>query len=247
MTKSHYSIGIDYGSESGRVLIINIKTGEIKGMHVIPYKHGVITESLPDNPRRIPIGSALQHPQDYLEVLEVGIPCAMAKAGIHSNQIIGLGVDFTSSTILPVDYDLTPLCFHKDWKYYHHAWPKLWKHHRTKVQTDKIYKAATKRKEIWLRKLGFNISEEWAIPKIYEVFEDARDVYEASAYFLEAADWIVSTLTSTLIRNNCSLGFKAFWNERDGFPEEFFNELDAEFGSTLLSKLHGNITMVYSM
>ncbi|MGM7723911.1 ribulokinase [Metabacillus sp. Hm71] len=244
MTKSHYSIGIDYGSESGRVLIINVKTGEIKGMHVIPYKHGVITESLPINSQRIPIGSALQHPQDYLDVLEVGIPCAMTKAGIQSNQIIGLGVDFTSSTILPVDRELTPLCFQKEWQHFHHAWAKLWKHHHTKVQTEKIYKLAAKRKEKWLRQLGFNISEEWAIPKIFEVFEDARDLYDASASFLEAADWIVSTLTSSLTRNNCSLGFKTFWNESEGFPEAFFIELDAEFGSTLLSKLQGNVKNV---
>lgn len=244
MTNLKYSIGIDYGSESGRVLIVDVKTGEIKGMHVIPYKHGVITETLPNSSQLIPKGSALQHPKDYLEVLEEGVPWAIAEAGITPDQIIGLGVDFTSSTILPVDEKLTPLCFYSELKNSHHAWAKLWKHHHTKPQTEKIYKVASQRKEKWLRRLGYNISEEWAIPKILEIFEDAPNIYSATSYFLEASDWIVSTLTSTLTRNNCSLGFKAFWNETDKFPESFFNEIDVNFGSTILSKLQGEVKNV---
>lgn len=244
MKNQKYSIGIDYGSESGRVLVVDVNTGEIKGMHVIPYRHGVITETLPNSSKRIPKGSALQHPKDYIEVLEEGIPYAIAQAGVRPEQIIGMGVDFTSSTIVPVNEALVPLCFDKVWQDSHHAWVKLWKHHHTKPQTEKIYELATHRKEEWLRRLGYNISEEWAIPKILEVFEDAPEVYASTAYFLEASDWITSTLTSKLTRNNCSLGFKAFWNEKDGFPEEFFNELDAEFGSTILSKLQGEVKNV---
>lgn len=244
MTNLKYSIGIDYGSESGRVLVVDVNTGDIKGRHVIPYRHGVMTETLPNNSLLIPKGSALQHPKDYLEVLKEGIPCAIADAGINPEQIIGLGVDFTSSTILPVDEKLTPLCFHKELRDSHHAWVKLWKHHHTKTQTQKIYRLATKRKEKWLRQLGYNISEEWAIPKILEIFEDAPNIYDTASYFLEASDWVVSTLTSTLTRNNCSLGFKAFWNEKDGFPEEFFKEIDPKFGSTLLSKLQGEVKNV---
>ncbi|WP_318509142.1 FGGY family carbohydrate kinase [Bacillus sp. T3] len=241
MKNIKYSIGIDYGSESGRVLIVNITTGEIKGMQVIPYRHGVITETLPNSSKKIPKGSALQHPNDYIEVLEQGIPLAISKAGIKPEQIIGLGIDVTSSTLITVDETLKPLCLHKEWQDSHHAWLKLWKHHHTKTQTEKIYKLATQRKEKWMRRLGYNISEEWAVPKMLEVFEDAPDVYNATTYFIEAVDWLVSILTSTLIRNNCSLGFKTFWSETDGFPEEFFKELNLEFGSTILSKLDGEI------
>lgn len=244
MTKSFYSIGIDFGSESGRVLIVDVHTGEIKGIHVIPYKHGVIVDSLRPYFNTIPKGSALQDPRDYLEVLKIGIPKAISKAGVDMEQIIGLGIDFTSSTVLPVDENLTPLCFLKDYQNSHHAWVKLWKHHHTKKQRDTIYKLATKRKENWMRKLGYNISEEWMIPKILEIFDAARDIYDATSYFLEAADWIVSILTSTLTRNNCSLGFKAFWNEEEGFPEEFFKELNPEFGKTIHSKLRGDIKKV---
>lgn len=246
MEMKKYSIGIDYGSESGRVLVVDIATGEIKGMQVIPYRHGVITETLPNSEINIPKGSALQHPNDYIEVLEEGVPAAISKAGINPEQIIGLGIDVTSSTIIPVDQNLIPLCFHKEWQDSHHAWLKLWKHHHTKTQTEKIYTLATQRKEKWMRRLGYNISEEWAFPKLLEVFEEGKDVYDATTYFIEAVDWLVSQLTSTLIRNNCSLGFKTFWNDEDGFPEEFLKELDQEFGSTILNKLAGEVKNIGS-
>ncbi|MBO0958811.1 ribulokinase [Neobacillus sp. MM2021_6] len=241
MGDSHYSIGIDYGTESGRVVIVDVNTGEIKATQIVPYRHNVITETLPFYSNQIPKGSALQHPQDYLDVLEEGVPSAITKAQINPKQIIGLGVDFTSSTLVPVDYELTPLCFDPAFQHSHHAWVKLWKHHHTKPQTEKIVHLATQRKEKWLRRLGYNVSEEWAIPKILEVFENAPDVFTNTAYFMEASDWIVSILTSTITRNNCSLGFKAFWNESEGFPEEFFHELDSKFGSTLLEKLQGQV------
>ncbi len=222
----------------------DVQTGEIMGTHIVPYQHGVITEQLPGTNISIPYGSALQHPQDYLDVLEIGIPCAVAKANIDAAQIIGLGIDFTASTVLPVDRDLNPLCFSPQFQNSHHSWVKLWKHHHTKPQTEKIYQLATQRKEKWLRRLGYNISEEWAIPKILEVFDDAPELYARTTYFIEAVDWIVSLLTSTITRSNCSLGFKAFWNEQDGFPEEFFYELDPEFGATIVSKLQGHIKQV---
>jgi L-ribulokinase len=244
MKKSNYSIGIDYGTESGRVIVVDVDSGEIMGRHIVPYHHRVITETLPINSKPIPYGSALQHPQDYLDVLEIGIPCAISNARVHPEQIIGLGIDFTSSTILPVDHALTPLCFYPQYEDSHHAWVKLWKHHHTKPQTDKLYKLASQRKEKWLRRLGYNISEEWAIPKILEVFEDAPELYASTTYFIEAVDWIVSLLTSSITRSNCPLGFKALWNEADGFPDEFFHELDSEFGATIGSKLQGQIKQV---
>jgi L-ribulokinase len=246
MAISRYTIGIDYGTESGRVLIANVTSGEIKETHVIPYRHGVMTEFIPGQSEPIPKGSALQHPKDYLDVLEQGIPCAIEKAGILPEQIIGLGIDFTSSTLLPADKELTPLCFHAAYQDSRHSWVKLWKHHHTKSQTEKIYQLAVKRKEKWLRRLGFNISEEWAIPKILEIYEDAPELYTSASYFLEASDWIVSLLTSKLTRNNCSLGFKAFWNESDGFPVDFFKELDFNFGSSILEKLQGEVKTIGS-
>lgn len=241
---SGYTIGIDYGSESGRVLVVDVSTGEIKGMHVQPYEHAVIIDTLPDGVTSIPNGAALQHPADYLEVMEIGIPCALNQAGIQPSQIIGLGVDFTSSTVLPVDAELQPLCMKGEFQNRYHAWVKLWKHHHTKSQRDKIYDLAMERGESWLNKVGLTISEEWMIPKILEVFEDGRDIYNETVYFLEAADWIVSSLIGEVTRNNCSLGFKAFWNEKDGFPEAFFRELDPEFGETIMAKLGGTVRNV---
>ena len=244
MKKSKYSIGVDFGTESGRVVIVDIHSGETQGTHIVSYRHNVITEYLPMHSEKLPKGSALQHPQDYLDVLEEGIPSAIKKAQITPDQIIGLGIDFTSSTILPTDYNLTPLCFYQELAHSPHAWAKLWKHHNTKSQTEKIYRLALRRNEKWLRRLGYNVSEEWALPKIVEVFEKNREIYNNAAYFIEASDWIVSILTSTITRSNCSLGFKAFWDEEEGYPQDFFMELDEEFGSTVLEKLQGQVRNV---
>ncbi len=241
MVDNYFSIGIDFGTESGRVLLVNVHSGSIEAIKVIPYRHGVIEDTLPINKQRIPKGSVLQHPGDYLHVLKEGVAHVLAESKVNPTHIIGIGVDFTSSTIVPVDHTLTPLCFYSNYHQSPHSWVKLWKHHHTKAETEKIYRVATQRKEKWMRKLGYNISEEWMIPKILEVFEQDREIYTHTAYYLEAVDWIVSILASKVSRNNCSLGFKAFWNEKDGYPEEFFTAIDPEFGKTILPKLAGEV------
>ncbi|MDY0404638.1 ribulokinase [Virgibacillus sp. 179-BFC.A HS] len=237
-----YSIGIDFGTESGRVLIIHTATGHIAASSVIPYKHGVITEKLPsDENTKLPKDFALQHPQDYLDVIYQGIPLAMEKARISKEAIVGIGVDFTSSTVLPVDNALRPLCFQKKWQNNPHAWVKLWKHHSPKKETDEIMKKAVSKKYNWLRKYGFNISTEWFIPKCLETLNAAPEVFEAADMFLEAGDWVVSQLTNEVVRSNCSLGFKAFWNEDEGFPKLFFSELSDSFTDITKTKLRGRI------
>ncbi|MDR9796624.1 ribulokinase [Aeribacillus pallidus] len=237
-----YTIGIDFGTESGRVLIVNIDDGSIKGQCVIPYAHGVITEMLPTNDgTRLPRDYALQHPGDYLEVIMKGIPHAIKDANISSSQIIGIGIDFTSSTMVAVDEKGKPLCFHKEFQNNPHAWVKLWKHHGPKKETEEMFKLASSHKESWLKNYGYNISTEWFIPKCYEVFCKDREVYEKASLFLEAGDWIVSQLTGKVVRSNCSLGFKAFWNENSGFPVQFFEKLHPEFKNIVSSKLKGKI------
>lgn len=240
MTKL-YSIGIDYGTESGRVLLINVHSGEIAATVVLPYKHGVIDSKDERIPYKLPFGTALQDPQDYLEILLAGIPHAIEKAQIESSQIIGIGIDFTSSTVLPVDEHHVPLCFINEYKTNHHAWVKLWKHRLKFPVKDKMYKLALKEDASWFRRLGQNISEEWAIPKIYETFILAPDVYKRAAYFIEAGDWVTTTLTGELTRNNCALGFKACWTAEDGFPTDYFKSIDADFGQSLPDKLAGPV------
>lgn len=236
-----FSIGIDFGTESGRVLFINVHTGEIVATEVISYAHGVIDSNDNRFPYDLPYGTAIQDPNDYLEVLSKGIPNALKQAKINSTQIVGIGFDFTSSTLLPIDEYFTPLCSNPKFKENHHAWVKLWKHRLSISIKDEMYTLAKERDERWFRKLGHNISEEWAIPKIYETFIKAPELFKEASYFIEASDWISTILTGKLTRNNCSLGFKTFWSEEDGFPIEYFKALNHEFGFLLPSKLAGPV------
>lgn len=235
-----YTIGVDYGTESGRVLIVNIANGEVVASEVIPYPHGVITED-ERIPYPLPKGAALQDPADYVDVLTVGIPRALEASGIAADDIVGIGFDFTASTILPIDKHWQPLCQNAQFRANHHAYVKLWKHQLSIPVKDRLYKEADARNERWFRQLGHNISEEWAIPKIVETFEAGRDVYNATYQFIEAGDWVTTLLTGQYGKNNCALGFKMFWTKEDGFPTDYFKAIDEELGETLVSKLEAPV------
>lgn len=234
-------MGIDFGTESGRVLITD-KNGQIVSASIVNYKHKVITEKLPTVEKYfLPKEYALQHPEDYLEVLQKGIPSAMQKANIANENIVGIGIAFTSSTVLATDSNLTPLCLYEQYKKKPQSWVKLWKHHGAQEEARRIYNTAVEREENWLSSYGNHVSAEWFLPKCLETFYKDRELYDNTSLFMEAGDWVVSMLTGKIVRSNCALGFKAFWNEKDGFPYDFFKALDLEFGKSLPSKLRGDI------
>src|SRR5699024_1368904 len=122
-----YSIGVDCGTGSGRVLIVDTKTGAVVGMSVIHFKNEKVKRNLVNV--NIPYSFSLQDPTEYLRVLKEGIPEAIKKAGIHKNQIVGLGIDATSASILPTDDQFNPLSEYKIFKNEPHSYLKLWKHH----------------------------------------------------------------------------------------------------------------------
>lgn len=104
-----YAIGVDYGTESGRALLVDLSNGEEVAMHVTPYPHGVIDERLPVSGIMLEHDWALQHPADYIEVLIRSVPAVIKESGIHPADVIGIGIDFTACTMLPVDGEGTPL------------------------------------------------------------------------------------------------------------------------------------------
>lgn len=234
---TNYVIGVDYGTASGRVLIVDVSNGEVMASAVVPYAHQVITEADERIPYTLPSGTAIQDPQDYIDVLTQGIPQALHKTTITQQQIVGIGFDFTSSTILPVDASYKPLCFQPTFMNNHHAYVKLWKHQLSLPIKEELYTIAQQQNASWFRQLGSTISEEWAIPKIIETFRTSPEIYHAATHFIEAGDWIVGQLTKNFTKNNCALGFKTFWTEEDGFPSEYFAQVDALLGQTLEQKL----------
>lgn len=236
-----YALGIDFGSLSGRAVLLDLETGEETATAVCEYAHAVMSERLPDG---TPLADnwALQHPNDYLDVLRVAVPCVIQKAKIEPQQIVGVGVDFTASTVLPVKKDGMPLCMLKEFEHEPHAYVKMWKHHAAQPYADRINEIAACYDPSMLALFGDRVSSEWLIPKVMETLDKAPAVYEAMDHFVEAADWIVWKLCGNLVRNACLSGYKALWNKRTGYPsEEFFARLDPRMRHFIRDKLSGPV------
>lgn len=233
-TDTALSIGIDYGTLSGRVLILDLATGaELAGVDV-PYSHGAIEDTLPGSGERLGADWSLQHPLDYVDVVERGIPEAISRAGVDPRRVIGIGVDFTSCTVLPTAADGTPLCVTDEWRAHPHAWPKLWKHHAAQSHADRLTEIAQQRGESFLARYGGRISSEWYFPKLLQIYEEDREVYDAAATFIEATDWIVWQLTGSERRCSCAVGYKAFWSADHGLPPAaYFDAVSAGFSGSV--------------
>ncbi len=238
---SKYSIGVDFGTLSGRAVLVDVDTGEELAVSVLEYPHAVMDKTLPDG---TPLGQdwALQHPSDYIQVLSFTIPQVMQQAGAEAKDVIGVGIDFTACTILPVKKDGTPLCFFPHYASRPHAYVKLWKHHAAQDKANRLNQIAQERGEKWLARYGGKISSEWMFPKIWQVLDEDEDIYNAADYFLEAADWIVWQLTGRQTRNACTAGYKAIWNKQDGYPSKaFFKALDERLENVVEEKLNCEI------
>ena len=218
------TIGVDFGTESGRVLLLDVRSGKELAVAEVRYRHGVIDQRLPSTGSELPPDTALQDPGDYLEVLYQGIPEALATGNVAAEEVIGIGVDFTCCTVLPVTGDGTPLCQLEEWRHHLHAWVKLWKHHSAQPVADRLNEVAVDRNESFLARYGGRLSSEWYFPKLIETWQNDRPLYDAMSAFVEATDWIVWHLTGTLVRASCSAGYKAFWSASDGLPSAAYFE-----------------------
>ncbi|RKP53101.1 ribulokinase [Cohnella endophytica] len=237
-----YAIGVDYGTQSGRAVLVDLTNGHEVADHVTPYPHGVIDETLPTSGKQLEHDWALQHPGDYIEVLRRSIPAVLAQSGVSPADVIGLGIDFTACTMLPVDERGTPLCFKPEWSDNPHGWVKLWKHHAAQDEADRLNAMAAQRGEKFLPRYGGKISSEWMIAKVWQIANEAPDVYDASDLFTEATDWVISQLTGNFVRNSCTAGYKSIWHKREGYPSsDFFKALDPRLENLTETKLRGDI------
>ncbi len=239
--RQKYAIGIDYGTESGRAVLVSLEDGKEVADHVTLYRHGVMDEKLPSG-IELDFDWALQHPHDYLEVLEKSIPEVLKKSGISPDDIVGLGIDFTACTMLPIDERGEPLSNHPDLKDNPHSWVKLWKHHAAQDEANKLNEIAEQREERFLPRYGGRISSEWMIAKIWQILNEAPYIYERTDRFVEATDWVISKLTGNLIRNSCTAGYKSIWHKQDGYPSrDFFKALDPRLEDLVETKLRGSV------
>src|SRR5215210_2531825 len=196
-----YAVGIDFGTESGRAVIVEIATGRELAGSVHQYANGVIDQKLPGTAIALEPDWALQDPADYVEVFKKAVPAALAESGVDPDDVVGIGIDFTACTMLPTTSDGTPLCFLPEWRNEPHAWVKLWKHHAAQPEADRINEVARQRGEPWLKRYGDKISSEWFFSKALQILNEDARVYRAADRLIEAADWVVWQLTGRETRN----------------------------------------------
>ncbi|MFD3686977.1 ribulokinase [Nocardiopsis sp. NPDC058631] len=231
------TIGIDFGTLSGRAVVVRAADGAELGSAAHTYRHGVITAHLPGSSAPLAPETALQSPEDYREVLATAVPEALRASGASPAQVIGIGTDFTSCTVLPVTADGTPLCELPGLAGRPHAWPKLWRHHAAQPEADEINALAEKRGETWLARYGGRISSEWQFAKALQVLREDPEVYERTDRWIEAADWIVWELCGRETRNVATAGYKGIHQDGAWPSADFLTALDPRFATFAEDKL----------
>ncbi len=233
-----YTIGLDYGTNSVRCLIVDVTNGDELGTAVYEYETGeagIILDPADHNLAR-------QNPADYLKGVEVAVKAAITEAkdavkGFESNQIIGIGIDTTGSTPIPVDKNGTPLNMLDEFKDNPNAHAWLWKDHTGHAEAAEITVLAEKEHPEYLAKCGGTYSSEWFFSKILHCLRTDPKVFDAAYTWAEHADWLPAVLTGTqtpdrLKRCRCAAGHKAMFNDDwGGYPEEkFLSKLDPKLG-----------------
>ena len=222
-----YAIGVDFGTESGRALLVDVADGREVATAVHPYKNGVIDEKLPESGVVLEPDWALQDPDDYIEVFKHAIPAVLKQSGVDPADVIGVATDFTACTILPTKADGTPLCALPAFRSRPHAWVKLWKHHAAQPEANKLNETARELGYDFLDRYGGKISSEWQVPKVMQILDEDPAIYDAADRIIEAADWVIWRLTGVETRNLTTAGYKEIWSKREGFPSsEFYKALD---------------------
>lgn len=237
-----FSVGLDFGTESARAVLVRIENGEVLASAVHHYADGVIDRRLPGASIELEPDWAIQNPADYLEAISKTIPKIMKEAKVDPHDVIGIGIDFTSCTILPTDKGGTPLCRHEKYRDNPHSWAKLWKHHAAQPEADRINQVARERGEKWLDRYGGKISSEWFFSKSLQILNEAPEIYEAADRIMEGADWIVMQLTGQEQRNMCTAGYKAIWDPDKGFPSpDYFRAVHPKMEHIVKEKMSQNL------
>lgn len=233
-----YVVGVDYGTLSGRALVVRVSDGAEVGTAVHEYRHGVMDGVLAASGAPLPPDWALQDPDDYRDVLRNAVPAALAAAGVDSADVVGIGTDFTACTVLPALADGTPLCELPELRHRPHAWVKLWKHHAAQPHADRINALAHERGEPWIGRYGGKISAEWQYAKGLQLLEEDPEIYDRAERWIEAADWIIWQLCGVETRNVCTAGYKGIFQDGAYPSKDYLAALNPGFAG-FTAKLDG--------
>ena len=214
-------IGLDFGSLSCRGVLARLD-GQIMAETEFAYPHGIMSDALPDG---TPLTGNwyLQHPGDFGQALVTVVPALLSQSGTDPARVIGIGADFTASTVIPLDAGLRPLCEQPAFAGRPHAWCKMWKHHGAAAQALRLTEAFQKQGTD-LMPYGGKISPECLLAKVTQVYEEDRAVYDAAAVFMEAGDYVTSLLTGRPAFSAAMAAAKAFWT-----PEGYRDVPEAGF------------------
>ena len=224
-----YAIGLDFGTNSCRSLIVDLADGNELASHVFPYPSG--TDGILLDPKQPNL--ARQNPEDYIAGIKETITEAVSKAKkenpeFDASNIIGIGVDTTGSSPLPVNGEGRPLCFLPEFKNNLNSMVWLWKDHTGHSEADQITALAKKMRPEYLNKIGGTYSSEWFWSKVSHCYHTDLEVFNAAESFVEICDWIPALLTGEtnpkkIKRSICAAGHKAMYNEQwDGLPDKEF-------------------------
>ncbi len=241
--KPFVALGLDFGTEAVRALLVNHEGKEI-GSAVSRYRHGQILSQLPQSKTPLPPHYALQDPDDWITSAATAVRSAIRSAKISNSDVVSVGADFTSCTMLPTLADGTPLCRLDKLRDDPLSWPKLWKHHGAAPQTDRMNAVAHRRKEAFLKDYGGTIGLEWFFPKILETLDNSPRIGDATEIWLEAGDWFIWQLVGgnadNLPRSTCQAGYKALWSKEAGYPSpSFLKAVHPRLADVVRSKLPG--------
>ncbi len=241
MQRDQYTIGVDFGTESGRAVVVRISDGAELSSAVYAYPDSVIDDRLPGSDQPLPPEWALQNPDDYLGVYQNAVPQALRNSGVDADDVVGIGIDFTACTMLPTLADGTPLCRLPEWQSNPHAWVKLWKHHAAQPEADQINDTARHMGENWLDRYGGKISSEWFFSKVLQILDEAPEVYRAADRLIEAADWVIWQLCGVETRNTCTAGYKAIYQD-GAFPRrEYLAALHPDLADVVKTKMSADL------
>jgi L-ribulokinase len=230
-------IGVDFGTLSGRAVVVRVADGAELATAVHVYGHGVMDRTLAATGASLPPDWALQVPSDYVDALRTAVPEALEASGVDPGSVIGIGTDFTACTVLPVLADGTPLCELPELANRPHAYVKLWKHHAAQGQADRVNAMAHERDEKWIRRYGGRLSSEWELAKGLQLLEEDPEVYARTEHWIEAADWIVWQLCGSYVRNACTAGYKAVLQDGEYPSREYLRALNPGFGDFVTDKV----------
>lgn len=240
-----YALGLDFGTESARALLVDVVDGREVATTSHPYPHGVVDNRLPGTDEKLPPDWALQDPDDYWAALEVIVPEVLRQGRASAAEVVGIGIDFTACTLVPARIDGAPLSRDPVLRSIPHAWAKLWKHHGAQPEAERINALAAERGESFLQRYGGRTSSEWLLAKAWELLEDAPELYAQADRLIEAGDWVVWQLTGRETRSACQAGYKGMWSRADGYPSpEFLATLDLRLTSLAQDKLPAEVLPV---